>query len=180
MNICAVFEGRDAILLDGSDPMKGKSLEDYDDEEEVFALKGIGDSESDAAGSYGEPESDSGEDEEDAEEPPVRAKSSKKTEHHEKGKVTTEEDKAASDEDLDMEERWGKGKSAYYSATVQEVDSDDEEARELEEVEALRLQAKARETITDDDFGLNDSHTLQTPPADACVFCLRHHSSCLT
>jgi U3 small nucleolar RNA-associated protein 3 len=164
MCLCAVFEGRDRILLDGSDPVKGKNLEDYDDEEEVFALKGIGDSDSDA-GSYGDSESGNEEDEKNTEEPSVRAKSSKKTKHHEKDKAAIEEDKAASDEDA--EERWGKTKSAYYSATAQEVESDDEEARELEEAEALRLQAKARETITDDDFGLNDSHSLQTSAVDA-------------
>jgi len=37
-----------------------------------------------------------------------------------------------------------------------ELDSDDEEGNELEEQEARRLQAKAREALTEEDFGLRD------------------------
>ena len=168
--VCVVFENRDKILLDGSDPVKGKNLEDYHDEEEVFALKGIGESDSDA-GSYDDSEDVDEGDEEDDEEPErtVRTKSSKKTKRRGQDDVPAEEESAASASDEDVEERWGKNKFAYYSATAQEVESDDEEARELEEAEALRLQAKAREAITDDDFGLNDSRLFQTPTLDTCV-----------
>lgn len=178
---CVVFENRDKILLDGSDPVKGKNLEDYHDEEEVFALKGIGESDSDA-GSYDDSEDVDEGDEEDDEEPErtVRTKSSKKTKRRGQDDVPAEEESAASASDEDVEERWGKNKFSYYSATAQEVDSDDEEARELEEAEALRLQAKAREAITDDDFGLNDSRLFQTPTLDTCVLYPCSLSSCLT
>jgi len=172
MCLFVVFEGRDKILLDGSEHAKGKNLEDYDDEEEVFSLKGMGDSDADSdsysdAGNY-DSEDASEEDEGEGGEPLLPARSSKKAKPRGQNKPVTEEDEAASDEDV--EERWGKSKSAYYSATAQEVDSDDEEARELEEAEALRLQAKAREAVTDDDFGLNDSDSLRTYKPDACVY----------
>lgn len=53
-------------------------------------------------------------------------------------------------------ETWGRNKSAYYSSNAADVESDDEEANELEEQEAKRLQAKAREVMVEDDFGLHD------------------------
>lgn len=163
-----VFEGRDKILLDGNDSSsRGKGLEDYDDEEEVFALKGMDDSDSDAGdydddngGSDDEEESE-GDDDDEMEDgdspPPSTTKTAKKAAPKPKAKSSKQDgdEEAASDDD-DLEERWGKNKSAYYSSNAQELDSDDEEARQLEELEALRLQAKAREGITDDDFGLND------------------------
>jgi len=54
------------------------------------------------------------------------------------------------------EEGWGGKKSAYYSSNAAQLDSEDEEANEMEEQEAKRLQAKARDTMIDDDFGLTD------------------------
>ncbi|KAI0923237.1 hypothetical protein AcV5_007441 [Taiwanofungus camphoratus] len=54
------------------------------------------------------------------------------------------------------EEGWGKAKSAYYSSNAPQLESDDEEANELEEQEARRLQTRARDAMADDDFGLGD------------------------
>ena len=54
------------------------------------------------------------------------------------------------------EEGWGTKKSAYYASNADEIESDDEEANELEEQEAKRLQAKARDAMADNDFGLGD------------------------
>jgi U3 small nucleolar RNA-associated protein 3 len=65
----------------------------------------------------------------------------------------SEDDEAESSEE---EETWGRKKSAYYSSNAAEIESDDEEAIELEEQEAKRLQSKFRETLTDNDFGLDD------------------------
>jgi U3 small nucleolar RNA-associated protein 3 len=93
------------------------------------------------------------EEDEDADEPKSASKSSKKA----KKKVNKPDDSSESEnsDDESEEETWGTKKSAFYDAD--EVDSDDEEALELEEQEARRLQAKARSDMTEDDFGLNDA-----------------------
>lgn len=157
--VYAVFEGRDKILLDGSDLTGSRDLEDYDNEEEVFALKGLDDSASDSE--EDDDDVDGSEEDDDVEDaaPTPPAKPSKVKAKASKAKVVEEEEEEEDDSE-DEEERWGKNKSAYYSSTAQEIESDDEEARDLEEAEALRLQAKAREAITEDDFGLNDLKTL--------------------
>ena len=74
-----------------------------------------------------------------------------------KGKTeTSPPPSGAEEEDDEEEEGWGKKKSVYYSSNAGQIESDDEEANELEEQEAKRLQAKARDALTDDDFGLGD------------------------
>ncbi|KAG5220917.1 Sas10 C-terminal domain-containing protein [Salix suchowensis] len=75
-----------------------------------------------------------------------------------KGKKASKSSSDEESEDEDLEESWGRGKSAYYSSNAAELDSDDEEANELEEQEAKRLQAKARDGMRDEDFGLLDVH----------------------
>ncbi|KAI0054563.1 hypothetical protein BV25DRAFT_1873312 [Artomyces pyxidatus] len=62
----------------------------------------------------------------------------------------------ASEEESEEEESWGRKKSTYYSSNAAELDSDDEEANELEEQEAKRLQEKIRDVMAEDDFGLGD------------------------
>lgn len=121
----------------------------------MFALKGMDDSDSDAAAyddadAFDEDsEDDSGDSDEDDEEPAPPSKPSKKA------ATTKSKSKSSKDaSDDEMEERWGKNKSAYYSSNAPELDSDDEEARLLEEQEAIRLQAKARDGLGEDDFGL--------------------------
>lgn len=54
------------------------------------------------------------------------------------------------------DETWGRSKSAYYASNAAQIDSEDEEANELEEQEARRLQVKARDVIHEDDFGLGE------------------------
>lgn len=160
-----VFAGRDKILLDGTDAGGSRDLDDYDNEEEVFALKGLADDdESDDQGDYDEDEDADGSEEEIQPIQP-KGKKSKKA----KALPTPAED--PSDNSESEEERWGKNKSAYYSSAAKDaVDSDDEETRAMEEAEARRLQAKARELVNEDDFGFDDldvvadkSETLYVP-----------------
>ncbi|KAI0328872.1 hypothetical protein GY45DRAFT_1325725 [Cubamyces sp. BRFM 1775] len=160
---------RDKILLEGDD--YGGS--DDGDEDEVFALKGM-------------PEDDSEDDEdddqdgaqyEDDEDDDIddihyaaaeAAQKEKKKSKKGKGKKGKDSDEESESEDSEEEEGWGTKKSAYYSSNAQEIDSEDEEAIELEEQEARRLQTKARDAMADDDFGLGDV-TEGLPEAEAIV-----------
>ncbi|KAI9463799.1 hypothetical protein F5148DRAFT_1276468 [Russula earlei] len=134
---------RDRILLEGEEA----GADDEGDEDEVFALKGIPSSESD--------EDEDVRDEEDYGEnqprPTVRASKESKAKTKPLHETIDEEE-----EESEEEESWGRKKSAYYSSNAAEIDSEDEEANELEEEEAKRIQAKARDALLDDDFGLAD------------------------
>lgn len=153
----AVHASRDEILLDGD--RYGIPDDDEDAEEEVFALKGIpADSDSDDEDEDAEMDNEEDLDEEDdALDLPSPKKSSKsKTAPKSKSQpgFASDEDEEGDEEEED--ESWGRSKAAYYSSNAAELDSEDEEAHELEEQEAKRLQAKARENMTDADFGLGD------------------------
>ncbi|KAH9936644.1 Sas10 C-terminal domain-containing protein [Fomitopsis serialis] len=136
---------RDKIL--GGD---GEDDEDEGDEDEVFALKGM---------SEGSDE-DENADEEDVDDQDHIGELSggSKSDHKAKGKKgkAMKSPSASGDEEDEEEEGWGKKKAAYYSSNAAQIESEDEEANELEEQEAKRLQVKARETMADDDFGLGD------------------------
>jgi len=82
-----------------------------------------------------------------------------------KGKEMPDSDKEGSEED----EGWGRGKAAYYATNDDQLASDDEEGHELEEKEAIRLQAKALSGLKDEDFGLNDSVKVAFPEAEEYV-----------
>jgi U3 small nucleolar RNA-associated protein 3 len=69
-------------------------------------------------------------------------------------------DSDTDEDDTEGEETWGAKKSVYYSANDAHFDSEDEEANELEEKEARRLQMKAREGMEDKDFGLDNLQAL--------------------
>ncbi|KAJ6584841.1 Sas10 C-terminal domain-containing protein [Mycena capillaripes] len=129
---------RDKILLEGTE-FEG---DDDGDEDEVFGLDFDDD--------------DDVEDEEDAgdsgEEIPVAKSKSSKSKKTKKAKSKASSDEEESEDD----EAWGRGRSAYYSSNAAQLDSDDEEGNELEEQEAKRLQAKSRDAMGDDDFGLDD------------------------
>ncbi|TFK73580.1 hypothetical protein BDN72DRAFT_814143 [Pluteus cervinus] len=140
---------RDRILLDGN-----VELSDDGDEEEVFALKGMDDSDSGN-------ENDPMDEDEDDDESHVIASTSKVKSTPKSKKKKSALSSSSSSESEDEEETWGRGKNAYYADNADEIDSDDEEANELEEQEALRLQKKAREGMSDDDFGLNDVIEIQ-------------------
>jgi U3 small nucleolar RNA-associated protein 3 len=77
-------------------------------------------------------------------------------------KAPAESDGDASEDDREneWEEAWGRKKSVYYSTNAAQIDSDDEEAQKLEEAEVLRLQAQARNTLDEADFGLFDAPSL--------------------
>lgn len=149
-----VHASRDEILLDGD--RYGIPDDDEDVEEEVFGLKGIpADSDSDDE----EDEDAEMDDEEDLDEeelPSTKKSSKSKTTPKSKSQpgFASDEDEEGDEEEED--ESWGRSKAAYYSSNAAELDSEDEEAHELEEQEAKRLQAKARESMTDADFGLGD------------------------
>ncbi|CAL1712744.1 unnamed protein product [Somion occarium] len=136
---------RDQILLDGA----AHDSDDEGDEDEVFALKGL-------------PE-DSDEDESDGDEmlddddpyknlPEMPKDKPKKAKKKGKAVASSSEDES---EDESEEEGWGK-KSEYYASNEAQIDSEDEEANEMEEQEAKRLQLKTRDAMADDDFGLDD------------------------
>lgn len=67
------------------------------------------------------------------------------------------------------EEGWGRKKSTYYSSNAAELDSEDEEANEMEEQEAMRIQVKARDAMLDDDFGLADVDQGDAEETEECV-----------
>ena len=154
-NIDLVHASRDKVLLDGED----YGRDDDGDEDEVFALEGIED-EDDEGKNLDEDvemlsEDDIVEDKEGKSTKTTKAKNSKK-----RKKVTNSSEEEQSDSE---EETWGRGKSAYYASNAAELESEDEEGHELEEQEAKRLQAKGREGMADEDFGLNDHQDVEIP-----------------
>lgn len=148
----SVFAARDKILLDDTARARARAgpgigdEDDFDEDDEVFGLDGVGEYSSEEDG-----EDEEMEDLED--EPPApRSKAKAKT----KAVAQAESD---SDESTDSEEElahWGKSRSAYYADNSRVMDEDDTEAREMEEREGRRLQAKLIAEIGEDDWGFND------------------------
>lgn len=140
---------RDKILLD-----EDGDVEDEDgDEDEVFALEGVSDEDSEEA--EGDEDEDGfahAEDDDDEDAVVTRRK--------------TKLRKASSPDTGSEDESWGRSKSAYYSSNAAQIDSGDEEANELEEQEARKLQLKARDAIDEGDFGLGEG---LEPASDAEV-----------
>lgn len=126
----------------------------------MFALKGLPSSDSDE-----DVHQEDVEDEEDSPQPEARASRT--------GKANAKPPPESDDDDemeSEEEESWGRKKSAYYSSNAAELDSEDEEANELEEQEAKRIQAKARDAMLDDDFGLADIDQGDAENTEECVF----------
>ncbi len=144
--LTSVHASKDRILLEGEDV----GADDDEDEEEVFALKGIQSSDSDEDAEDIYEEEGQVDEEENQLRPEVRAR------RKGKAKARPPPDSEEEGEEEEGEESWGHKKSAYYSSNAAELDSEDEEANELEEQEARRLQVKARDAMADDDFGLAD------------------------
>lgn len=149
-----VHSSRDKILLDGDEVE-----DDSGDEDEVFALKGMPED----SPSEDEYDEDDGMDEDDDIDDvhyaaAAAAAKDKKKAKGKKGKKERKDESSESEEDDESEEEegWGNKKSAYYASNAEQIESDDEEANELEEQEAKRLQTKARDAMADDDFGLGD------------------------
>jgi len=166
-----VHASRDRILLDGDEMQYDE--DDFGAEDEVFALNGV-DSSSEDEDEEGE------EDAMDVDEGPSTSRLPKVSDA--KPTKTRKPSTPASDSDEhedehEEEETWGTKKSAYYSANDAHFDSEDEEANELEEKEARRLQMKAREGMHDEDFGLDNLRALvgdgpMEPDVTKCVsFC---------
>ncbi|KAF8610038.1 hypothetical protein BDV93DRAFT_517236 [Ceratobasidium sp. AG-I] len=150
------FAARDKVLLDDTARARARAGpgmgedDEFDEDDEVFGLDGVGES------SSGEDE-DEDEDEKDLEDevPAPRSKGKPKA----KAPAQAESD---SDESTDSEEElshWGKSRSAYYADNSRVMDEDDSEAREMEEREGRRLQAKLIAEIGEDDWGFNDRHS---------------------
>ena len=139
----------DQILLDEDDPRNEDNFE-----EEVFALQGISEDDDDEFGENGEVQDITMDDEEI----PAKQRKSKS-----KSKKTKASSPPVEEEE---EETWGLGKHAYYSSNAGQIESDDEEAQDLEEQEARRLQAKARDEMHDDDFGFGENVEGDIEPDD--------------
>ena len=168
--IWLVHENRDRILLEGEDLRS----DDEGDEEEVFALKGMPE---DSAEESGDEDSDQehGQDEEDDTEELERLQAQlakeKAKEKKAKGKKKQEAISSSEEESEEEDEGWGRNKAAYYSSNAAQIDSEDEEANEMEEQEAKRLQAKARDAMADDDFGLTDAMEALTEQQEFVTLC---------
>lgn len=133
--------------------LEGEVNEDFEDDDEVFALKGLDEDESEEELQAAEVDGHELLDDEPSELKKVKKKGSKKK----KRMASSEEE----EEEEVEEETWGHKASAYYSSNAAQIESDDEEAQKMEEEEARRLQEKARDGMDEYDFGLNDPHDEQ-------------------
>ncbi|OCB87764.1 hypothetical protein A7U60_g5087 [Sanghuangporus baumii] len=147
-------EQRDKIFLEG----EGAAQDSDYDEDEVFALKGLDES-SEEESKIEEDEDDDKPEETEELKPPKKHKSkeSKKKREGKKTRRPAESSEEQSDEEEEEEESWGTKKSAYYSSNATQIESDDDEAREMEEQEARRLQAKLRAPMREEDFGYSEA-----------------------
>lgn len=170
-----VHASRDRILLDGDEMQYDE--DDFGAEDEVFALNGVDPStedESEEGGRGGERDT-MDVDESPSIPHPTGGTNVKPTKSRKPAALASDsdEDEGESEEG----ETWGVKKSAYYSANDVHFDSEDEEANELEEKEARRLQMKAREGMCEEDFGLDNLQALvedgrMEPDVIECVsFC---------
>ena len=149
-----VHANKDRILLDGGEMEYDE--DDFGAEDEVFALNGV-DSSSEGEGGDGD---QAGEDDMmDVGEGPSTSRPANGVKVKQT-KAREPDSDSGEDEGESEEETWGTKKSAYYSANDAHFDSEDEEANELEEKEARRLQMKAREEMRDEDFGLDNLQAL--------------------
>lgn len=147
--------------------MEGDEVADGSDdgEEEVFALKGMAESSDEA---YEDEEVEVGQDDGDtkdtADMASRRTKSKQKNLSKRPPQSSSEDEE---DEEEEEEESWGRKKSVFYSSNAAQLDSDDEEGHEMEEQEAIRLQAKLREPLQDDDFGFTEAMQVSFDSEDA-------------
>jgi U3 small nucleolar RNA-associated protein 3 len=168
----SVHSNRDRILLGGDEIRYDE--DDFGAEDEVFALNGVDSSSEDEIRGEGQ---EGEEDPMEVDEVPPASSSAKgsRTKSTKAPKPPTPASDSDQDEDESEEETWGTKKSTYYSANDAHFDSEDEEANELEEKEARRLQMKAREGMGDEDFGLDNLQALaedgrMEPDVIECVF----------
>ncbi|KAJ3856632.1 Sas10 C-terminal domain-containing protein [Lentinula lateritia] len=143
---------RDQILLNEEEEDAGGI-----DDDEVFALQMEDEESEEDEDEDEESEATEENDNQSSRASPKVTKSKQKATAKGKGKGKESQIESSDDDDEEEEETWGSGKAAYYSSNAAQMESDDEEALQLEEQEARRLQAKARDDMNDEDFGLEDS-----------------------
>ncbi|KAH6911360.1 Sas10 C-terminal domain-containing protein [Coprinopsis sp. MPI-PUGE-AT-0042] len=130
-------------------------------DDEVFALKDMpAEEDSDDEGEVMDYDEEEEEEEAIAPTKPKLKKAKKKAK---------EDESSDEDKEEEEEEAWGRGKAVYYNDNADQLESDDEEGHELEEKEAKRLQSKAREHMTDEDFGLQDVVDVQRDDMDGLL-----------
>ncbi|KAG8875220.1 hypothetical protein FRB97_001823 [Tulasnella sp. 331] len=153
---------KDKILLEGAH--SGDDDDDLGDRNEVFALKGLQqDNSDDDAEDEEEEDSYAFEDgyDEEYKESQKKASQSKAARELSRLRAEEHEDDEGLAEDLDA---WGTKQSEYYTGGLTQfddekgsLDSEDERnEREEEEQEVKRLQGKMREEIGEEDYGLAD------------------------
>lgn len=144
-------------MLEGED-IEG-SEEWGDGEEEIFGLEledDSGDNEM-VDGEGGDPDVNESDEDEDISSS-LKHKSRKTKKNTAKRIVASP---SPSDAESEESESWGRKKSAYYASNVglladKEGEEGEEEANEMEEREARRLQARMRDTMVDEDYGLDE------------------------
>jgi U3 small nucleolar RNA-associated protein 3 len=154
-----VHDARDRILLEGEE----QPVSEDDLDNEVFALPDVRDSDEDTANE--EDEGSTGE----TPAPVIPSKNQSKKVSKKAIPIEPAGNASEDDRESEREESWGRKKSVYYSTNAAQIDSDDEEAQELEEAEVLRLQAQARDALDEADFGLFDAPTLSKDAPDELV-----------
>lgn len=144
IHVRIVHADRDKILLEGEDDWDDDGL---GDQNEVFGLKGLQSSDEDE-------EEEEGDFDEEEEEPSAsKALKSSKVAASAPGKASLKAEEESEEED---DEGWGRKQSAYYIDGPDDVSEEDEEELEkMEEEEARRLQRKAREQLSEEDYGLD-------------------------
>ncbi|QRW00015.1 Something about silencing protein 10 [Ceratobasidium sp. AG-Ba] len=153
------FAARDKILLDDTARARARAgpgmgdEDEFDEDDEVFGLDGVGDLSSDEDEDDDEEEDGSDEESENEAPAPTKPKSN--------AKRAAKDDHSDTSSDSEEElSRWGKSRSTYYADNSRVMDEDDTEARETEEREGRRLQAKLVAEIGEDDWGYNDVHDI--------------------
>ena len=168
-----VHASRDRILFNGDEMQYDE--DDFGAEDEVFALNGVDPSSEDEDGDEDQGGEGDAMEVDEGPSTPHSAKGSKVKPTKTRKPSTPASDSGEGEDESEEEETWGSKKSAYYSANDAHFDSEDEEANELEEREARRLQMKAREGMCDEDFGLDNLQALvedgrAEPDVIKCVF----------
>ncbi|XP_035698017.1 something about silencing protein 10-like [Branchiostoma floridae] len=135
------YSQKDKVLLDAARDLE--PADSSEEEEEVMALD--------------VPDSDDGEDGEDDDE-------------------MAESDMGDQDDDIPDEKAWGKKKSLYYNTDYVDEDlpgvvgdEEEEEAQKEEEREALAIQKRMTEALSEEDFGLDLFKPAKKPTEDAAL-----------
>lgn len=85
-----------------------------------------------------------------------------------KGKVNKRAPSTSPSESESEEETWGHKKSAYYASNSEflsrnQGEENEDELNEMEEQEARKIQARMKNLLLEDDYGLNDIQDRYAP-----------------